>query len=278
MNNKIEFLEHTPIEEYIVKDKHVFVKREDLFDPVNRNAKMRGINAYLTKHPEIKSIGVYDTRISRAGLGTANIAIRNFGVETNIFFQKNKKDKERIEHLQAQELGANLYPCSGTRTSICFYQGRRIMNEDIGGTMLPLGLTLIESVQAVAKEASTINIDFCACINTLVVCIGSGTMFSGVMSGLYKLPPKIYGITLGMESIHDKWIKEALRYTSDRNFEQLVADKEINLVSAEETYYEKANIDCPFESSPYYDKKAWKWLIGNINELKEPILFWNIGI
>ena len=275
---QIRFLEHTPIEEYKVNWKRVFVKREDLFDPINRNAKMRGINAYLLKHTEIKKIGVYDTRISRAGLGTANIAIRNFGIETYIFYQKNKHDEERKEHLQAQELGAKLYPCNGTRTSICFYQGRRIMQEEIEGTMLPLGLTLVESVNAVWQEANTIPKELCNELGTLVMCIGSGTMFSGVIGGLKDLPKKVYGITLGMDSIHNKWIREATLYTTTRDIRLLENAQIVNYIQAEKSYYEKENIDCPFECSQYYDKKAWKWLKDNILELEEPILSWNIGI
>lgn len=278
MQNQIQFLEHTPIEEYKVSDKKVYVKREDLFDPINRNAKMRGINAYLLKHPEIKGIGVYDTRISRAGLGTANIAIRNFGVETHIFYQKNKFDTERKEHLQAQEIGAKLHSCSGTRTSICYYQGRRIMKEEEYGTMLPLGLTLIESVQAVKDEAATIPERLCEQIETMVMCIGSGTMFSGVIGGLKILPKKIFGITLGMENIHTKWIKEATLYTTTRDIKLLEMANIISYIPSERSYYEKEDIDCPFESSPYYDRKAWKWLIDNINGLRDPILFWNVGI
>jgi hypothetical protein len=36
-------------------------------------------------------------------------------------------------------------------------------------------------------------------------------------------------------------------------------------------------MDPPFPCNPYYDLKAWEWLMKNKGQLEEPILFWNIG-
>ena len=42
-------------------------------------------------------------------------------------------------------------------------------------------------------------------------------------------------------------------------------------------YRYKEEVDCPFPCNPYYDRKAWKWLLDKLPKLKQPILFWNIG-
>jgi hypothetical protein len=34
---------------------------------------------------------------------------------------------------------------------------------------------------------------------------------------------------------------------------------------------------CPFPCHKFYDLKAWEWLMENIDKLRPPILFWNIG-
>jgi hypothetical protein len=36
-------------------------------------------------------------------------------------------------------------------------------------------------------------------------------------------------------------------------------------------------IDCPFPCNRYYDKKAFKWMVDNIDSIIQPVIFWNIG-
>ena len=50
-----------------------------------------------------------------------------------------------------------------------------------------------------------------------------------------------------------------------------------NLINPGWGYTENSKAVCPFPCNPFYDKKAWEWLINNEFKLKSPILFWNIG-
>jgi hypothetical protein len=51
----------------------------------------------------------------------------------------------------------------------------------------------------------------------------------------------------------------------------------VDIRENEMPYYLAPDIPCPFPTHPNYDLKAWGYLVEHIDELKEPILFWNIG-
>ncbi len=42
-------------------------------------------------------------------------------------------------------------------------------------------------------------------------------------------------------------------------------------------YTQKPTIKAPFPCHPYYDLKAWQWLLENHSCLRQRVLFWNIG-
>lgn len=42
-------------------------------------------------------------------------------------------------------------------------------------------------------------------------------------------------------------------------------------------YEDEAKIACPFPSHSIYDVKVWEWLVDNIDKLKAPVCFWNVG-
>ena len=42
-------------------------------------------------------------------------------------------------------------------------------------------------------------------------------------------------------------------------------------------YRDSATVPCPFPCDAHYDLKAWEVLPSEIDTLRPPILFWNIG-
>lgn len=52
----------------------------------------------------------------------------------------------------------------------------------------------------------------------------------------------------------------------------------VEIIKSEKGYYEPEEIDCPFPSSIWYDRKAYRWMVENFNNLDGSILFWNIGV
>jgi len=77
-----------------------------------------------------------------------------------------------------------------------------------------------------------------------------------------------------IKRMHQKIYKRAGIYKND-----LFATNtsKLFLFAAEHEYPDIENMHCPFPCNPYYDRKAWKWLIENYTDLQKPILFWNIG-
>jgi hypothetical protein len=132
--------------------------------------------------------------------------------------------------------------------------------------MLPLGLPFEDSIEATREQLDTIQNLY----NSIVVCVGSGTITAGLLRGEKEKP--IYGVmsrTGNKELMHKKILKKSgcILFTGEN----------LKIIDEGWHYTEKSNWECPFPSHPYYDLKAWEWLVNNINKIPKPVLFWNIG-
>jgi 1-aminocyclopropane-1-carboxylate deaminase/D-cysteine desulfhydrase-like pyridoxal-dependent ACC family enzyme len=260
--------ENTPIEQYNVKGNIVYVKREDLYMISKQPAypplaKLRGARKLLAKLKEqgVKRVGVFDTRISKAGQGVACIC-NELGIECWTGFQ-NLKDKPIDQgHLIAQEQGAKLYILTAGRTAIAYYRFKKLV-EKFDGVMLPLGLVCSETVESVVAISKAMGKQF----NSIVLSTGTGTIATGVASGTEAT---VYGVSCGM-SIDRQW----------KRIHNLVPDKllsNLRLIPPQYAYYDELDIkQCPFPTNPWYDIKAWLWLCENIDSIEKPICFYNIG-
>jgi len=272
------FLENTPIEEYKVGSETVYVKREDLYgqDPMPPLAKLRGIRIVLNRLYEqgCRTVGVLDTRVSKSGWGVA--AVRKFehpDMRLMLGFPITKAlNFAPPQHIEAQKLGAELYPCQGTRQSIMYYRFKRMVEEQ-GGVMLPHGLPFVDTAISVAREAATVPKELLQ--GTLVLIVGTGTMLSGILLGIDTLPKSIVGISAGKApETQFRIINDILRQVAPF---QPLKSSEVKLLRPIMPYDEEDDYPCPFPSHPNYDRKAWHWLCEHIDELKPPILMWNIG-
>lgn len=265
------FLEDTPIEEYHIGKQKIFVKREDVFGvyPAPPLAKLRGARIVLQglKEQGVKMVGVLDTRISKSGQGVSCIC-KELGMECWVGFPRLKNTPIGDTQVVAEELGAKLFPLKAGRIAILYAQFKKLI-ESNNGTMLPLGLTFPETVDAVESVSATIKNKF----NSIVLSTGTGTIAAGIASGVRDTQTTVYGISCGM-STKRQW----------RRVNSLLKDKpsallRLILISPEYDYYDYLDTSsCPFPTSPYYDMKAWAWLVRNINNIEKPVLFWNIGV
>ena len=267
------FMEHTPIEKYKVKDRIVYVKRDDLFGrhPAPPLAKLRGIKPILERLNEkgVKVVGINDTRVSKAGQGLAILA-KQLDMKAILGYPNYRSGEIPPQHKIAQEYGAEIYPVRANRVNIMYYQTKKYV-ESKGGYMLPKALITMDTVKNVAREASTIPEDLLD--GSMVICAGSGTITSGVICGLKKIPDQFYVISIGMHKNKTQTILKLLwkygKYYS--------IPKQVKILRYPKDYYDEEKFSCPFPSHPNYDRKAWRWLVENIDSLKEPVLFWNIG-
>lgn len=255
----------TPIENYCIGNTEVSVKRDDLYGsrPAPPLAKLRGASVLLAnlQAQGIKTIGVIDTRVSKAGQGIAYIC-SELGLKCIVGFPLIKGNSPEEPKLIAQSLGAILYPLTAGRFGICYARFKKYIEEQQGGYMLPVGLTCSETVKALALESSRLGSQY----RTIVVCTGTGTIATGLALGVPSAT--IYGVSCGMS------IKRQQHRINQLSHPNLLGN--LILVPPAYGYYDKVN-SCPFPAHPYYDTKSWDWLTKNVHKLEKPILFWNIG-
>jgi hypothetical protein len=264
------FREHTPIEDYVVSGRRVYVKREDLYgvSPAPPLAKLRGMRVVLRQlYAEgVRLTGCWDTRVSKLGQGLAACCAEFPGMRCIVSYPTKKGEGEPASVRKAAELGAEIYPLPGSRIAICYARARSYVVER-GGVMLPFGLECPEAVEGVAREAGTVPREIIEG-GTVVVCCGSGVTLAGLLSGLPALPNKLVGISSG-RSLNNimACVRRYVRETPEC----------LELYEAATTYSAASTFPCPFPSHPNYDLKAWQFLVERIRSFRDPILFWNIG-
>jgi len=267
----------TPVERYEVGEKLVYVKRDDLCCPFPgpNNAKARGVYGYMKMLANcgIENFGVLDTKISRSGWIVAWVG-QKLGVKVYDFYPVYKDDTGlRFTQKMAKALGAELFGQPGSMQWWRYYQAKAEMTR-VGGHMLPDMLKLSTSVEEVASVVEKTNKRYLK--GTIVISVGSGIMLAGVMKGLKRkdVYPDIYGVLVTRNS-KKRVEKNVLRFLPV--LDNMKVWSCLKLVDPGYEYLEKELCETPFPCDVYYDRKAWKWLVDNLDKLKEPILFWNIG-
>ncbi len=265
--------ETTPIEEYNLDGHDLFVKRDDLFlasaQPMAPAlAKLRGARIVLQKMKEegITKVACYDTRISKSGQGIAFLC-KELGLHCAVGFPKLKALTELPEQQRkSHEMGAEVWGVQPGRTAPC-YAAFKSEAQLRGYTVLPLGITFKETAQEVAKIAEAETEKF----ETIVVSTGTGTIACGIALGAKA---QVIGVSCGMNIYRQRArvskICAGLGKSHPNN---------LFLIQTEYDYYQALDTSLtPFPTSPYYDQKAWVWLRENIDKLKQPVCFWNIGV
>lgn len=264
----------TPIEKYLIGGKEIEVKREDLCciggPPFS---KMRGIKERLKtlKHEGVEVVGYVETAISMAGWGVAKVG-KELGLRVIIYDPQYKISPGVLNFHRSKwaENQAETRPIKAGRAKVGYYQARYQMEKEFGnqGMLLPLGLPFEETIEATAKEAAKL-----FSYRTVVVNVGSGTICAGLLRGLGE-EVFVWGI-MGRKG--DKIRKrEEIEKRSVKGL-SLKKRKGFALVDPGYEYTESESFPAPFPCNPYYDRKAWKWVIENYGSLERPVLFWNIG-
>ena len=277
-------MKNTPVEEYEISGKTIYVKREDLSSPFPgpANAKVRGVDRLLRQYAEndIRKIGVLDTKISRVGWIVSWLVHENkYDMEVYDFYPRYKADRRlRFAQKMAKYFGAKLVAQPAGRNWYRYALARKHMKE-IGGQMLPDKLVFWGATQEVAEEVQHVEEDLLK--GTIVVNVGSGTILSGVICGLTRLkvtPKLIVGPLCASEATTKSRLKNINGLVETNLQARLLVKMKLKLIPSRWSYYKPILVrKPPFPCDLYYDRKAWFWMIRNIEKLPEPILFWNIG-
>ncbi len=265
--------ENTPVEEYNIGGQDIFVKRDDLFlashQPlVPALAKLRGTKVVLQRMKEegITKIACYDTRISKSGQGVAFLC-QELGLHCAVGFPKLKAQTELNEpQKKAKEMGAEVWAVQAGRTAPCYAAFKRKALLE-GYTVLPLGITFKETAQEVAKIAEKETGKF----ETIVVSAGTGTIATGIALGAKA---EVLAVSCGMSIYRQINRVRILCAALGREY-----PSNLMFIQTNYDYYEALDTSsCPFPTSPWYDMKAYVWMLEHFKRLKESVLFWNIGV
>jgi 1-aminocyclopropane-1-carboxylate deaminase/D-cysteine desulfhydrase-like pyridoxal-dependent ACC family enzyme len=263
------YLEHTPVETYNVAGHPVFVKRDDLFarPPAPPVAKLRGIRAILRRvHAQGSScIGCFEASQSRIGHALAAACTAFPGLKCLVAYPAVRNRAVPSSALAAERLGARLIPIPSNIVAICYRKAAKLI-EAQGAWMLPFGFECAEAVEAVEAEAARLPREFVEG-GTVVVPCGSGVTLAGVMRGLEGQPAYVIGVSVGRSV-------KAIKACLERN---AVSGSNIDIRAPMRTYRESASTPCPFPCDARYDLKGWEVLVAEIEYLRPPILFWNVG-
>jgi hypothetical protein len=239
---------------------------------------MRGLELYLERHPEGYALGVQDAGFhSRSGWGAAYLCSRldvPCFVVYPVFVDEGTLENHTLREYQqnALDLGAHLLPVKAGRATVTYHQGKRRMMEITDGraVMLPPGLKLPESAVGTGNEARHHTPPELR-KGTWIISISSGTVGSGVIQGMAEHQSEIdfvchFGSTKNRAKTRAYMVQNA-GYVPDS----------LKLVEEGYDYSDAVEEPVPFPASPWYEAKAWRWLRENIQGLRQPIIFWNIG-
>jgi len=269
----------TPVEQYSVNGHNILVKRDDLFMADSQPfspplAKLRGafpLLQDLKRYDHITRVAAFDTRISKAGQGIAFLC-KELGLECLVGFPQLKGKEPSESQKIAGQLGAELCPLKAGRTAVCYYTFKKIA-EQRGYLMMPLGLVCRQTVLAVAQEAARTLKELeqgGVKVKTIVVCTGTGTIATGIHLGA---DAKVIGVSCGMS------VAKQVQRMRELAFPKLLNWNFLELIEPEYEYYTALDTSkCPFPTSPYYDMKAYTWMLNNVDRLESPCMFWNIGV
>lgn len=268
---------------YSIKGREVYVKREDLSvpDPGPKFSKIRGLNLHLDKILQERGpvhIGILDTRHSKAGWGTAYLCnLKGMPCVNYYPLLKAELGKAivRPNQLHAAALGANLVPLASTYPGYILKQfANKLFYEAYPlGEMLPVGLKLDESVEATYIELLTYTPEELL-HGDWVISISTGTIAAGVLKALDELK---FTNSFVLHMGYSRSIDHAANYILTKAGLKNVGF-DLDFVDEGFDYADKVdNKSIPFPCNEYYDAKAWNWLEANLGELRDPVVFWNIG-
>lgn len=279
-----DLLQKTVTERHRIDSYEVLVKREDLCCPPPGPpfSKVRGAMKHFEKLKEsgVRIVGYTETSISMAGWCVA-WAAQVYGMKAVLFDPQYKDTPEVLTYHRQQwkQFNPVIVPIPAGMAKVNWYRSKRIIHEQYGpeAVLLPLGLPFPETVEETAREAQETLEQVQPA--SVVINIGSGTIAAGVWKGAEaaRAPVRIYAIMGRSGSVPGKLqeIRVKAGVPSDSTTGQAVS--EFDLIDPGWKYTEKSSEPCPFPCHPYYDRKAWQWLVENIENVKQPVLFWNIG-
>lgn len=269
-----------PIEKYKVRDREVYVVRDDLTSkfPAPNNSKVRGLFLKLKKLRErgVKAVASQDTSISRIGWGVSWLANKFDMIHYNFYPAKKKLN---FYQKMSKYWGGILIPLRGTYANAFRAVAIKYMiRHNIDAYFLPIGLSMPEAVEANAELVNMLPSDLFE--GSLIISVSSGTICAGILYGImlngYKT--EVYGVLASDFKKRDEKIRKLIWITASKLGKSVKLKNGIlKIVDLGYKYKQKESLAPPFPCDLFLDRKAWKFLVDSVDKLKEPIVFWNVG-
>ena len=268
----------TPIEEYKLKGKTVYVKRDDLVGngtTLPRWAKIEGIRKilesdYIDKSKPLTHLSVYGSWTG----WVLSILCKEYGIEFISSYPNSKSyPPEILEIIKGN--GATLNPMKPNMMKLLENKLGGIAKKN-GWQQLPYAFNhpaYVSYMQNRMKEVLEEQ-DF----DHLVVSIGSGVTASGLIreflqykdwKDLLNNKRKVHTVTMSSLASTQKILNE--NKAGDLN--------NINIYESKYAFDDFMDevTEYPFDMNEFWERKMWWWLENNIENLNGKILFWNIG-
>jgi 1-aminocyclopropane-1-carboxylate deaminase/D-cysteine desulfhydrase-like pyridoxal-dependent ACC family enzyme len=289
----------SPIEEY----DNVLYKRDDLFSPFDNGVnggKARQAISLLTNN--LKYIqDVCDNTVITAtnidspqGIIISTVA-NSLNIKSIVAFGYHWGRDKLIENnnlvKKSIEAGGNIQiVANASYTSTVNSAVQKIVNDK---NYFPVKFGINASTNAdsifgvIENQVQNIPKD----LDLLLIPVGSGLIFSGIIRGLLKYnikPKRIVGILSGMDSIKDIENNLISYNVKNKHADETIDDffeveysLEYELYKSDINYHKKIIIDEPFNIDPIYEAKTIRWFdkeieLGNISK-EDKNLIWIVG-
>ena len=265
---------NTPLVEHKIRDRSVWVKRDDLHNgdlDLPPWAKIEGVRQLLTSDLFDKDIPIIHLTVRGSYTGwVLGYYGKKYGYDIKIAY--GDSDNYPMESLdKIKSYGVDIVPLEPNMMRVLYNSMKKMAREN-GWRHLPYAFdhsiyhTFWENKLSRFMEEHE---EF----DTLVCLGGSGVTSVGMIRGFidknnFPMSKDIHVVvssTVG--SVTNKLKRRECYFPSNIFVHDTPYD-----------FYDEMNFyETPFPCNVYWDKKAWWWLEQNIDKLKGKILFWNIG-
>ena len=266
--------EDTPLEEYKIKGRSVWVKRDDLMgDGIHLPpwGKMAAIYRLVDKYVD-KSKPLTHLSVDGSWSGWTLAAIcENLGIEFYYSHPDSKKiSQELLGEVKERYPYCKFNPIRPNMMSIMYNSLKKQAKEE-GWQMLPYAFDHDFYMDYLSDRIQPYNH-----FKNLVISSGSGVTLSGLAKGFFReelkefwpqTDKKIWTTCVSSENSINKMLKK-------NGLSQLPIDvrkSEYDFDNRMEEY------NAPFPCNQFWDIKQWHWLENNIDSIEGDILFWNVG-
>ena len=240
-------------------------------------SKIRGIEEHVKKIVS-PNICILDTIMSRCGWGLSYVC-RNLDKQVYNFYSRRKQGIDFYRKM-SESFGAKTIPIMGTHQKIAkIFAEKWLKEQKINDyQFLPLGLAVQEKIDAHVDLVSKLPSHIFE--GSLVCCVSSGTIFSGLLKGIRKLGynTELYGVQAHSWKNREDTIKSKVKISRTRSLlGENVSYRGWQIIDLGYNYLDQVKESPPFPCDRYLDRKAWQFVERFSKKLKRPITFWNIG-